>query len=123
VPVALRWTYPTWAVDEKLDPALLRAENRRKRKEELPVDTTPTPTVWTPEKFVEAFIVTDPRTEAMILSGAVISDLSERKAKRLLSAAIDLGIIHRWTYSDRKKPHRFATAEQPVALTNDGGAS
>jgi hypothetical protein len=121
-PVVLRWTYPTWDIDEKLDPTLLRTENRRKRAEEKAGgEAKPEPFAWTAEKFTASFVGGEPRTEAMILSAADVSGLSERRAKRLLSTAVDTALVYRWVYQDRKRPHRFATIEQPVTLTNDGG--
>jgi hypothetical protein len=72
---------------------------------------------WTPQRFAQAFLASDPRTEATILSAADLADLSERRAKRLLNAAIDAGLVHRWTYPSRRTPHRFATIEQPVTAT------
>jgi len=118
-PVCLRWAFPVWTPDPTLDATQLRKSGRRTpRKEEK--DAEPA-IVWTPEKFAESFVAADPRTEAIILTAAVAADISERKAKRLLNAAIDTGQVHRWTYPDRKKSHRFATVEQPVTETGVGG--
>src|SRR6185312_3015290 len=58
-PVCMRWNYPTWNLDESLDPTLLRIEGR-KRKIKDSVDGQPAETIkpiaWTPERFAEIFI-------------------------------------------------------------------
>jgi hypothetical protein len=116
-PIGLRWTYPTWGPAQDIDVTDLQRD-KAKRIADKPEEPAEEP--WTPQRFTATFLAADPRTEATILSAADAADLSERKAKRLLNAAMDGGLAYRWTYANRKTPHRFAIIEQPVTAT-DGG--
>jgi hypothetical protein len=108
-PFCLRWAFPIWTLADDLDPTQLRESKRKKA-----AIAEPPPDPWTTGRFAAAFIVAEPKTEAGICADAVGPDLSERKAKRLLRASVDEGLAYRWEFTDRKKPHRFATVEQPV---------
>ena len=120
-PLCLKWDFPIWLPADNLDPSQLRlASGRRRQKEEQDTPAEPGIT-WSPPKFVETFIGESPKTEATIMAAAEVAELSGRKAKMFLNAAVDTGLIHRWTYADRKQPHRFATVEQPVIATGTGG--
>jgi hypothetical protein len=117
-PIGLRWTYPTWGPAQDIDVTDLQRDKAKRiaDKQEEPAEEP-----WTPQRFTATFLGADPRTEATILSAADVADLSERRAKRLLNAAIDAGLIYRWTYPSRRTPHRFATVEQPLTATVEGG--
>jgi hypothetical protein len=116
-PTGLRWTYPTWGPALDIDVTDLQRD-KAKRIVDKPEEPAEEP--WTPPRFTATFLTSDPRTEATILSAADLADLSERRAKRLLNAAIDAGLVHRWTYPSRRTPHRFAIIEQPVTATAGG---
>lgn len=118
-PLPMRWEYPRWRPDHTLDPTALRVDGRRKKKEETDVQAEPE-AVWTHETFAKAFVPDEPRTEAVIFTLSEVAGISGRKAKRLLDTAVETGVLHRWTYGDRKRPHRFAPFEQPISET--GGA-
>jgi hypothetical protein len=117
-PFCLRWQFPIWTPADDLDPALLR-DGRPRRKADAAEPETPAEP-WTPERFVKSFLAVDARSESSIYTAADVAGLSERKAKRLLTAALDAGTAHRWTFGNRKIPHRFATIEQPVTATTGG---
>jgi hypothetical protein len=119
-PVCLRWDFPIWKPDPALDPTNLRRQGRRKDRKEETATPDAAKTVWTVELFRTTFISDTAKTEAAILTATDAADLSERKAKRLLQAGLDDGTIHRWTYTDRKKPHRFATVAQPITDAGNG---
>jgi AAA domain len=118
-PICLRWAFPLFNPADDLDPTQLRRENYRKRRDGKPVEDVTPKIEWTTAAFVQRFLNSEPRTESQILVDAQ-SDLSERKAKRFLDVAVESGSVHRWTYADRKKPHRFSTIPQPVIETGNG---
>jgi len=76
----LRWTYPTWSVDDSLDPERLNTESRRKPK------TTPPP-AWTPERFAREFITAAPSEIKLILAKARQAGLKKSEAEGLLKLA------------------------------------
>jgi hypothetical protein len=117
-PVVLRWTYPTWNIDETLDPTDLRENNRRKRKEEKADDSTPaeTPEPWTAERFVATFVTDKPLDKQTILAKATTSGISQRKADAFLRLAMDAKAVHRWAFPKVTTVY-LASIEQPVTQT------
>lgn len=121
-PLVLEWQYPTWRPATHLDPAALKRPGGKARAAKETEPEEPKEEPWTPERFASTFIADEPRTEATILTAAEVVKLPERRAKRLLSASIDAGLVHRWTYGNQKIPHRFATTPQPVTATQPEAA-
>lgn len=70
--------------------------------------------VWTPEKFVETFIATEPMTAAEILCATDAAEMSGRQARQLLDAATAKGLIYRLD-GHKKHPDRYTT-ERPTLL-------
>ena len=120
-PLCLRWNFPIWNHDSTLDPANLRRVNVRKRKEEAQAEATEPAIQWTPESFVATFLSDQPRTQGAILTATDATKLSERKAVRLLTTAVEMGLAHEWVFSQRTLPHRFCTVPQPLTATVSGG--
>jgi hypothetical protein len=116
-PICLRWEFPIWTVDNDLDPTQLRIENRRKKhKEEISDVPAESKIVWTAEKFTDSFITDEPVEKRIIIARASIV-MPVRQAERWLTLAEHERRIHLWTSSDRKKPVRFSTVQQPVTET------
>jgi hypothetical protein len=120
-PVVLRWTYPTWDIDDTLDPTDLRENNRRKRAEPTPDASTPVeppPEPWTTETFATRYLSSEPKSQRAIIDQAVISGgLSERTASRLCRLAIDQRLAHRWTFADDRRTVFLASVEQEITQT------
>jgi hypothetical protein len=123
VPKCLRWEFPIWTPETGLDPSQLRRPGRQTKRAEEQADAKPEKIAWTPQLLVEKFLSDLPKTEATLLTATDAFGVSERKAARLLAAAVESGIAFEWVYADRRQAHRFATTPQPVALTNSGGVS
>jgi hypothetical protein len=105
-PFCVRWDFPRWTLADDLDPADLREAKARKKA--APVEA---PEPWTAARFAETFLTAEPKTEVMICAEAVGPDLSERKAKLLLRAAVESGKGSKWAAIDRTKPARYANRE------------
>jgi hypothetical protein len=103
-PLCLRWTYPVWNPDDKLDPTLLRGPANKRRHEE-PADQEP---AWTAQRFAAEFVTSTPVPQAVILNSAREAGLSARMARELLATAEHQQLVHRWTLG---RSHRadFAT--------------
>ena len=116
-PVCLRWEFPTWTIDESLDPTDLRKAKRRTAK----VDAVPVePEIpWTPERFVSTFVTSEPKSQAIVLAKAECL-MSVRTAKRWLDLAVDSGIAFRWYSNTRDRLIKIATIPQPVLATGKG---
>jgi len=106
-PVCLRWDFPIFTPAPDLDPADLRPDRPRRKKAEKP----PEP-VWTPADFVERFL-DGPQVKDTIIEAARAEGLSAAHAKRLLAAAEDQKLAHRWDAGPRQKV-RFSTEPQPA---------
>jgi len=117
-PRVLRWTFPVWAPDASLDPALLRSERPRRKRAETYANIAPVES-WSPERFATEFVGEQPRPKLSIVDAAIAGGLSERKATRYLQRAEDAGLIHRWTFG-ANRPVQFATIGQcalPVSMS------
>lgn len=110
-PTCLRWDFPVWSVDDTLDPAALKNERARKKREK-PVKEEPP--AWTPERFVGAFMG-EPRTRDEIVNAARAEGLSIREAKRLITLATGNGLAEQEPFDGRTAP-RLAAVAKP-----DGG--
>jgi len=106
-PLVLRWDFPVWQPAPDLDPVRL-AEGRRKKKAE---PAKPSKPMWTTEDFIEAFATASPKTRAQIMANALAGGVSQRTAEMLLTAAIDGGLLFRWTTDDERKP-AYASVKQ-----------
>ena len=109
-PFCLRWEFPVWNPAPDLDPAKLRFESLRGRRQ--PKEPEAPTKVWTAEDFVAAFITATPKPRASIIEAATADGLSAKRATTLLGAAEGDGKIHRWDYG-RNVPVKFATTPQP----------
>ena len=110
-PICMRWKFPVWTRDDSLDPAALRLDWPKRRKKEKKEAAKPAEAEWTPERFVESFIMAEPRVQATIFDQAKQAGISNRKARSLLKWAEDRGIVHRWKYAPQR-PVQFATTPQ-----------
>jgi hypothetical protein len=118
-PVVLRWTYPTWNIDDTLDPTDLRENNRRKRKEESADASTPTepaPEPWTVDRFVSSFVTDSDQAKALIVARARQSGLANRAVDDLIRLAISEQKIHRW-HRPKSNEIRLANIPQPITET------
>jgi hypothetical protein len=111
LPRCLRWTFPVWTPDDALDPADLRPERPRRRKE--PKSVAPAQAAWTGERFAAEFVGRDPQCKAAIIDAAVEAGLSERKAEGLLRRAELRGLVHRWPAGD-KRTSAYADVPPPI---------
>lgn len=112
-PRCLRWTFPVWTPDDALDPADLRPERLRRRKEPKPVaPDAPAKPEWDAARFVESFVGSTPATILTLIQAATDAGLSERKATKLLKQAEAQGLIYRWRFG-ATQPVQFATEPQP----------
>jgi hypothetical protein len=112
-PLCLQWVFPVWRLAPELDPTKLRRD-RPARRPAKTGDETDTKIVWTAETFAAKFLTRKPATQSSIVVAASAEKLSERKAKMLLEAAVDDGIVHRWSPHNPTHPLRFATEPQPL---------
>jgi len=112
-PVCLRWTFPVWQVEPELDPAKL-SEGRRKKPDKPADEAKAKGAPITPEKFVEAFLSTEPKAKDLIILDAANAGVAERKARMLLAAVESKGLAYPWEYgSDRRRKLSYATRPQP----------
>jgi hypothetical protein len=105
-PRCLRWTFPVWTPDDKLDPADLRRERPRRTKPTPPIEPE-----WNAERFTHAFATEQPTPTQSLLDAAVDAGLSERKARLLIRKAEAAGLLFRWTFG-ANRPVEFATVPQ-----------
>jgi hypothetical protein len=112
-PLCLRWEFPVWLPDNTLDPAALRQERPRRRTPPEPrIERTPEPP-WTPERFVEAFVGTEPQPQWGLIDVAMASGVSERRAISLFRRAVAKGLLYRWPCGPDRSP-RFAREPPPA---------
>lgn len=111
-PLCLRWTFPIFAEDTTLDPALLKPD-RPKRPSRAESEKTPAEPVWTHQRFAQEFVTADPQTRDAILAKAVDAGLPERRAESLFKLAEGAGLIHSWPAVVRNK-RGFATVAPPT---------
>jgi hypothetical protein len=105
-PTCLRWSFPVWTVDDTLDPEALKSERSAKRKE--PKSETPKEPDWTVERFVEAFVTTQPVTLPELRElVASVPDLAWRRASDLVGIAERRGLISRVRLPGRGGPIGF----------------
>ena len=100
----LRWQFPVWNVDENLDPAKLEGEKKDKADEQPDYDVP---------AFVERYLVSQPRTMAVVMDSAQRDGLTVRRTQALVDEAVAEGVAHRWDLGNRKVG--YATLPQPVA--------
>jgi hypothetical protein len=113
-PRCLRWTFPVWVPDDRLDPAALRPERPRRRpktEERANPPERATERPWDALRFVEAFVGPTPATTLAIIQAAETLGLSERKATKLLKQAEADGLVHRWRFGSTV-PVQFSTNPQ-----------
>lgn len=89
LPLCLRWTFPVWTPDRRLDPAELKrdrpARKTRDDEQEKPV--------WSRESFVERFVTKEGKSVDKIVMEAEAEGLSSRKTRKLLRVAAEDGDI------------------------------
>lgn len=115
-PFVMRWTFPTWEVDESLDPADLK---RPKRNTKPKVETEkPKRPVFTPEAFVDAFVGKIPQKWNVIeLDARRQGQLSVREATGLRDKALAAGLMHKHVPKRKSDPVKYATV--PPLLYRD----
>lgn len=111
-PVCLRWDFPVWDAADDLDPAHLKGEGSRRRSRGAPEGASAAGG-WSPERFAQAFVATEPRSKAEIRAIAAGDGLSWRRVADLIDIAESRGLIHRWRVG---RAHRvmYALAPQPA---------
>ena len=116
-PLCLRWTFPVFAPDDSLDPALLRPDRPRRpaKSSAEPADKAPTEPPWTHQRFAAAFGSDAPQTRDAIMAKAVDGGLAARKADVLFKLAEGAGLLFEWPNVVRRK-RGFATV-RPSADT------
>ncbi|GMU23383.1 MAG: hypothetical protein AMXMBFR13_34610 [Phycisphaerae bacterium] len=118
-PICLRWTYPTWSIDESLDPTQLRRPPRRNAAPKEPKEK-PEP-ISVPE-FVERFVKKDPQSKKVIMQRAKMdksTGLSAAAAEGMLKLAVADGLVFEWSSKAANKPSRYATVQ--ARLIDDAG--
>ncbi|MDX2199601.1 MAG: bifunctional DNA primase/polymerase [Phycisphaerae bacterium] len=108
-PLSLRWTFPIWSPATELDPTRLRVEKPKRR----PSEVADVPRAEQVQEFVRRFVTAEPQTRSTLLQAATGGGLSGRSAQRLLHAAEELGLIHRWSFGSHR-PTCFATRAKPA---------
>lgn len=112
-PAGLRWSFPVWDFDASLDPAQLRSERPGRKKEPRPPEETRAPP-WTVERFVEAFIGSEPATLPELRElVAGVPDLPWRRAGDFIGIAEQRGRISRVRLPGRGGPIGFVRANAP----------
>jgi len=103
-PFCLRWDFPIWQPADDLDPAALRLEKKRPRKEERQTNEPATPEM-TAERFVEQFITDQPQARDLIVARAVQAKLPQRRVEQLLLLALADGRMFEWSLKGDRKTH------------------
>ncbi len=118
----LRWDYPIWTPARELDPANLESPYSRRRSKRDPEPSEPAEPSWTPERFAESFLKSDPQAKEPILMAANDAGVSDHMAERLLRRALYKGLAYRWKLGGNASA--FATEPQPeLPLGEDPDAS
>ena len=110
-PICLRWEYPVWNLAPDLDPAALRKDNRKPRRNTDTPSTEPPPEPWTVERFVAECITASPELRDSVVRRGVDNELSQAEAKRLLDQALEIGLAHVWKFGGNCK-QKIATRPQ-----------
>lgn len=100
-PVCLRWAFPTWHLDDDLDPTQLRSERPSKRRAAAAGQG------WTAGRFATEFM-SEPATRDTIATRAQAAGLSMREAKRLISQAVADGLAEQESFNGRHAPRLWA---------------
>lgn len=109
-PFCLRWEFPTWRIDESLDPAAFKTHRKPKTKQDG--STQPKRPDWTPEQFVARYVTEQPQTKDVILDAGSKGVKTKAQAKILLDQALAEGRVHRWGGTSRV-PLQYATIPPP----------
>jgi hypothetical protein len=95
--LCVRWNFPVWTPASDLDPTALRSSRHRKnqpKRHEEPAKPKDPP--WTARRFADELGQPEPLARAAILESAQLRGLSDRKAERLLKAAIECSYLFTW---------------------------
>ena len=113
-PLCLRWQFPTWTPAPELDPTALRkpASRRRKPEDENPFKNPPEPP-WTAKRFAETFGKPEAQARGVLLEKAQLAGLSDRKAKDLLTRAVECGELFAWKEGGAASRTLIATVKPP----------
>jgi hypothetical protein len=116
-PFCMRWAFPVWIRDDKLDPTALRLDRprRKNRADTEPMASESAKPEWTPETFSAKCIGNSPNTKAAVLTRANDLGLSDYQAEKLLTKAEAVGLVHRWHLGGNRPG--FAN----IAPPNEGG--
>ncbi|NRA38535.1 MAG: AAA family ATPase, partial [Planctomycetes bacterium] len=92
-PTCLRFHFPLWSPDDSLDPTDLDTGKARRQKKNVEVHPEEK---WTAQRFAETFLTDTLKSQHWIIDDAQGEQVSERRAKRLLHAAIEQGLAYEW---------------------------
>lgn len=116
-PRCLRWEFPLWLPAEEFDPADLKQESTcRRRTEPQPPPAADAQPQWTAKALAERLVSATPRATAAILADANDLELSDNRAKNLLTKAEAKGLIYRWRLA--RGLHGYATVPPPSEATD-----
>lgn len=102
-PKCLRWQFPIFELANDLDPRQLKRESPSRKAERKD---------WTAIEFTEAFVNTEHRGRASIISSARDAGLTDNRAKALLREAESKRLIYAHS-SGRNRESQFATIPPP----------
>ena len=106
-PFCLRWQFPRFVAADDLDPADLKKENQRTKKDEHGEE-------WTAARFAASFVTATPTAKNAILTKAQKKVGAYRTAEGLLGLAESEGLIHRWKMPTDNRGVYFSTMPQVV---------
>jgi len=112
-PVCLRWQFPRWSPDASLSADDLDTGRSRRRSE--PVEEPAKP--MTADRLVATCLRAEPQSRAAIIEAAIAAGCSERRAERLLTVAVEQGLIHPWPGG------QLAMSAPPADVVGSGSAT
>ena len=115
-PFCMRWAFPTWTVDDTLDPTQLRRTNKR-RDAAAAAPPKPEPEPWTVERWIASFFSDEPRVKKTIFARARLDPtLTGREADALHDVAVADGLVFEW--QDTSTPPRTVCATRQPDLVD-----
>ena len=110
-PMCLRWQFPRWTPESALDPTDLDTGRSRRRTE--PTEEAPAKRMSV-DDLIAACLRPEPQSHAAVIEAAIAAGCSERRAERLLTVAMERGLIHHWPGD------QLAIGVPPAGSTGEG---